>query len=120
MSRNAAQDKQIRQNVDDIRRLQLSVDPDGDAVPREFINHIGANARRLVRSMRSFLSLCVRAGNSFGLKTICEWLIPAPRKCLALDRDWSASYNHRTFSTAQIPEPNANSGSHVAEPYVLM
>lgn len=35
--RSAAQDKQIRQNVDDIRCLQLSIDPDGNAFPCELI-----------------------------------------------------------------------------------
>lgn len=40
MGRDAAQDEEVGQHVDDIDGLQLSLDPDGDAFPRELVDHV--------------------------------------------------------------------------------
>jgi len=40
MDGDAAQDEEVGKHVDDIDRLQLSLDPDGDAFPRELVDHI--------------------------------------------------------------------------------
>jgi len=40
MLRYAPQDKQIGQNVDDIRRFELSVDPDRQAFMRELVDNV--------------------------------------------------------------------------------
>ena len=40
MGGDAAQDEEVGKHVDNIDCLQLSLDPDGDAFPRELINHV--------------------------------------------------------------------------------
>ncbi len=40
MPRHAARDEEIRQHIDDVDRLQLSFDADGDALVRELVDDI--------------------------------------------------------------------------------
>ena len=40
MARNTAEDEEVRQNVDDIRRVEPASDPDAEAFVRELVNHI--------------------------------------------------------------------------------
>jgi len=45
---HATQDEQVGQHVDDVRGLQLPVDPDAEALPSELVDHAGANAQAFV------------------------------------------------------------------------
>ena len=40
MARNAAQDEEVRQDVDNVRRLQPPVDPDRQALPGELVDDV--------------------------------------------------------------------------------
>ena len=40
MARDAAQDEQVRQHVDDVRRVQASADPDREAFSRELVDDV--------------------------------------------------------------------------------
>lgn len=40
MGGDAAQNKEVGKHVDDIDGLQLPLDPDGDAFPRELVDHV--------------------------------------------------------------------------------
>ena len=40
MARNAAQDEEVRQDVDDVGRLQLPVDPDRQALAGELVDDV--------------------------------------------------------------------------------
>ncbi len=40
MRRNAAQDEEIGEHIDNVDSLQPSLDPDGDTFSREFVNHV--------------------------------------------------------------------------------
>src|SRR3982750_1879608 len=40
VARHAAQDEQVREHVDDVDGLELAIHPDGQALVREFIDHI--------------------------------------------------------------------------------
>jgi hypothetical protein len=40
MARNAAQNEQIGQQVDDVRRVKLAIDPDGQAFTRKLIDDV--------------------------------------------------------------------------------
>jgi hypothetical protein len=48
MARHAAQDEEVRQDIDDVRRLQLSIDPDRQALPGELVDDV---------ELRNFLPL---------------------------------------------------------------
>jgi hypothetical protein len=53
MARNATQDEEVRQDVDDIGRLQSPVDPDRQALAGELVDDVSR--------MRNFLPLWVRS-----------------------------------------------------------
>ena len=40
MTWHAAQDEQVRKHIDDVRRVELSTDPDRQAFPRELVDHV--------------------------------------------------------------------------------
>lgn len=65
MARHAAQNEQVRQNVDDVGRVELATDPDRQALPSELVDDvehaelsaIGAatkSNRRLAIELREF------------------------------------------------------------------
>jgi hypothetical protein len=61
MPGHTAQDEEVGQDVNDVRGLELPVDPDRDAFPGKLVDDIGANVQRLSLDIRNFRPLWVRS-----------------------------------------------------------
>lgn len=58
MARHAAQDKQVREHVDDVGRVELARNPDGQALPGELVDDI--ERAELAAIVRAVLDKVVR------------------------------------------------------------